>query len=190
MRIQPTILLDKMKHILLKGEQGARSLPSHQCGPGVTPGLGFICGLSLLLVLALAPRVFLNILRFSSLHKNQHFKFKFDPETMERISHSLLLFIYFYFYLFAGFDNTCDLSAVLGILENASIFHTRIQKNAKDVRSKVRNEWGHCNFDYWTSAEFNNSFQFMETLIRSLGLPRADMDKELDSLHDWETKGE
>ena len=31
---------------------------SHQCGPGSIPGLGVICGLSLLLVLVLAPRGF------------------------------------------------------------------------------------------------------------------------------------
>ena len=35
-----------------------RALASHQCGPGSIPGLGFICGLSLLLVLVLAPRGF------------------------------------------------------------------------------------------------------------------------------------
>ena len=34
------------------------TLASHQCGPGSTPGLGVICGLSLLLVLVLAPRGF------------------------------------------------------------------------------------------------------------------------------------
>ena len=44
-----------------------RALASHQCGPGSIPGLGVICGLSLLLVLVLAPRVFLRVLRFSSL---------------------------------------------------------------------------------------------------------------------------
>ena len=47
---------------------------SHQCGPGSILGLGVICGLSLLLVLVSAPRVFLRVLRFSSLHKNQHFQ--------------------------------------------------------------------------------------------------------------------
>ena len=31
---------------------------SHQCGPGLIPGLGVKCGLSLLLVLILAPRGF------------------------------------------------------------------------------------------------------------------------------------
>ena len=35
-----------------------RALASHQCGPGLIPGPGVICGLSLLLVLVPAPRVF------------------------------------------------------------------------------------------------------------------------------------
>ena len=35
-----------------------RAFASHQCDPGSTPGLGVICGLSLLLVLVLAPRGF------------------------------------------------------------------------------------------------------------------------------------
>ena len=41
--------------------------------PDLIQGPGVICGLSLLLVLALAPRVFLRVLQFSSLLKNQHF---------------------------------------------------------------------------------------------------------------------
>ena len=51
-----------------------RALASHQCGPGSIPRLDVICGLSLLLVLVLASRVFLRVLRFFSLHKNQHFQ--------------------------------------------------------------------------------------------------------------------
>jgi len=35
-----------------------RALASHRCGPGTTPGPAVICGLSLLLVLVLAPRGF------------------------------------------------------------------------------------------------------------------------------------
>ena len=34
------------------------ALVSHQCGPGSNPGVGAICGLSLLLVLSFAPRGF------------------------------------------------------------------------------------------------------------------------------------
>ncbi len=51
-----------------------RALASHQCGPGLIPRHGDICGLNLLLVLVFALRVFLRVLRFSSLHKNQHFR--------------------------------------------------------------------------------------------------------------------
>ena len=40
-----------------------RALGFHQCGPGSIPGLGVICGLSLL-VLYSAPRGFLRVLRF------------------------------------------------------------------------------------------------------------------------------
>ena len=74
-----SLLIYDPKH--LKGERmnwirvGAvvRALASHQCVPGSIPGPDVICGLSLLLVLALAPRVFLRVLRFFSLLNNQHF---------------------------------------------------------------------------------------------------------------------
>ena len=56
-----------------------RALASHRCGPGSIPEPGVTSGLSLLLVLVPAPRVFLRVLRFPSLHKNQHSKFRFDP---------------------------------------------------------------------------------------------------------------
>ena len=56
------------------------ALASHQCGPGSIPGPGVISGLSLLLVLVLAPRVFFRVLRFSSLHKINISKFHFDRE--------------------------------------------------------------------------------------------------------------
>ena len=66
--------LDGVK-VIFEQMDGAvvRALASHRCGPGSIRGPGVICGLSLLLVLVLAPRVFLWVLRFSSLHKNQHF---------------------------------------------------------------------------------------------------------------------
>ena len=66
-----------------------RALASHQCGPGSIPGLGVICGLSLLLVLVPAPRVFLRVLRFSSLHKNQRFQIPIRPGNSGEKSHSV-----------------------------------------------------------------------------------------------------
>ena len=80
-----------------------RALASHQCGPGSIPGLGVICGLSLLLVLVPAPRVFLRVLRFSSLHKNQHFQIPIRPGNSGEKSHpvdSTEILIYFIYFLF------------------------------------------------------------------------------------------
>ena len=52
---------DISRHVTgIGGEQGwhsGRALASHQCGPGSIPGVGVICGLSLL-VLYSAPRGF------------------------------------------------------------------------------------------------------------------------------------
>ena len=66
-----------------------RALASHQSGAGSIPGLGVICGLSLLLAPVPAPRVFLQVLRFFPLHKNQHFKFQFRPGNSGEKSHSV-----------------------------------------------------------------------------------------------------
>ena len=64
---------------LTEGKQGWRSGESTRLQP--------ICGLSLLLVLVPAPRVFLRILRFSSLHKNQHFQIQIRPGNSGEKSH-------------------------------------------------------------------------------------------------------
>ena len=72
-------LLHKMYRIYVAV---VRALAFHQCSPGSIPGPGIICGLSLLLVLVLAPRAFLRVLRFSSLHiKKNISKFQFDLDV-------------------------------------------------------------------------------------------------------------
>ena len=51
-----------------RGGSVVRALAFHQCGPGSIPGLGVICGLSLLLVLfSVLLSVFPRVLRFSPL---------------------------------------------------------------------------------------------------------------------------
>ena len=47
-----------------RGGAVVRALASHQFGSGSNPGPGVISGLSLLLVLVLAPRFFLRVFRF------------------------------------------------------------------------------------------------------------------------------
>ena len=61
----------------IKGSKGGavvRALASHQCGPGSNPGVDAICGLSLLLVLSLAPRGFSPGTPVFPSPQNQHFQ--------------------------------------------------------------------------------------------------------------------
>ena len=62
-------------------QRPVRALASHQCSPVSIPGVDSACGLSLLLVLIPALRVFLRVLWSSSLHKNQQFQIPTWPGT-------------------------------------------------------------------------------------------------------------
>ena len=78
-----------------------RALASHQCGPSSIPDLGVIRGLSLLLVLVPAPRVFSGYSGFPPSAKTNIFKFQFDLETVDfTVIPHLFYFILFYFILF------------------------------------------------------------------------------------------
>ena len=84
-----------------------RALASHQCGSGSNPGVDAICGLSLLLVLSLAPRGFSPCTPvFPSPQKPNISKFQFDQESGRRRTtlwmcyHQVIIFIYLFIYLF------------------------------------------------------------------------------------------
>ena len=62
-----------------------RALASHQCGPGSIPGLGVICGLSLLLVLVFAPRGFSPLTLVSLSSKTNISKFPFDLKVSQLV---------------------------------------------------------------------------------------------------------
>ena len=62
------------------------ALASHQCGPGSNPGVNAICGLSLWLVLSLAPRGFspgTPVFPLSSKTNISKFQFDQDVENLE-----------------------------------------------------------------------------------------------------------
>ena len=65
-----------------------RALASHQCGPGSNPGVDAICGLSLLLVLSLAPRGFSPGTPVFPLLKNQHLQIPIRSGTHGHVSTS------------------------------------------------------------------------------------------------------
>ena len=60
-----------------------RALTSHQCGLGSNPGVDTICGLSLLFALSLLREVYLRVLWFSLLLKNEHFQIPIQREMVD-----------------------------------------------------------------------------------------------------------
>ena len=95
---------------------------------------------------------------------------------------------------FSAFDDSLDMTAILRLLGfrnymPAVVFSPHTQTSADDVRENVRNKWGHVDVTEWTDALFNDCFDKLKTLVRSLGLT-ADVEKNtLDQLADWQTKG-
>ena len=84
------LLSDNLKqwHWGSKGGAVVRALASHECGPSSNPGVDAICGLSLLLVLSLAPRGFSPGTPVSPLLKNQHFQIPIRSGTHGHVSTS------------------------------------------------------------------------------------------------------
>lgn len=98
---------------------------------------------------------------------------------------------------FSGFDESLDISIILRLLgfdNPAPIFPSpnpfvSIQNSANEVRSDVRNKWGHFDVNDWTEVFFSYCFAKLKTLVRSLGLSHDIERATIDQLSDWETKG-
>ncbi|CAC5410070.1 unnamed protein product [Mytilus coruscus] len=91
---------------------------------------------------------------------------------------------------FTAFDDSCDSSALLGIIVNICTFPSDVQCDAKQIRSNIRNSWAHCDFSEWSSTKYANSFQLMEQLVKHLRLNNREENKILGELNKWENKRE
>lgn len=89
---------------------------------------------------------------------------------------------------FTAFDDHCDASAVLSLLNRVPVFSVAIQAAADKVRV-ARNDWAHCVFSKWDVAKFHQTFVEMEQLVKELKLPAADDGKLRTELKDWESRG-
>ena len=89
---------------------------------------------------------------------------------------------------FNAFDSSFDTSAALAVLCGAPPF-TAVKPFAEDVRSKVRNEWAHCDFTAWTEVHYDTCFDLMEALVTNVRLPPADETRILDEFRLWRTQG-
>ncbi|XP_076084884.1 uncharacterized protein LOC143055605 [Mytilus galloprovincialis] len=90
---------------------------------------------------------------------------------------------------YTAFDETCDSSALLGIIIKIDKFPLIVQTAANDVRSTIRNEWAHCNFTIWDDVKYVQSLKLIENFIYQLNLNAADQKKIIEELDQWRKNG-
>ena len=91
---------------------------------------------------------------------------------------------------FTGFDHTMDTSAVLSVMcEVQPFIACGADVLAKKVRSSVRNEWAHCDFSHWTEPVFQTALNDMESLVKTVGLTKAEEQIVLDDIDNWRKNG-
>ncbi|VDI08648.1 Hypothetical predicted protein [Mytilus galloprovincialis] len=90
---------------------------------------------------------------------------------------------------FTAFDDSCDSSALLGIIVNIDRFPLGVQADARKIRSDIHNPWAHCDFTEWTATKYTDSFQLMGQLISNLKLSNREENKILGELNRWEMNG-
>ncbi|CAC5416526.1 unnamed protein product [Mytilus coruscus] len=113
---------------------------------------------------------------------------KYDYKVTSHVEFSKL-FLNTFMAQYTAFNETCDLSALLGIIINIDKFPQPVQSVALKVRSDVRNQWAHCNFDEWDSLKYQTAFQLMHQLVRCLQLNTTDEADIQAELTKWETRG-
>ncbi|XP_071171175.1 uncharacterized protein [Mytilus edulis] len=88
---------------------------------------------------------------------------------------------------YTGFDETCDSSALLGLIINIDKFSPVVKSDAEDVRTNIRNQWAHCDYTKWDAVKYSTSFQLMEKFVRDIS--PIDENQVIGKLNKWKTEG-
>ncbi|VDI02483.1 Hypothetical predicted protein [Mytilus galloprovincialis] len=91
---------------------------------------------------------------------------------------------------YTGFDESCDSSALLGLILNIAKFDPVIKSDADEVRKIIRNPWAHCDFTEWDAAKYSNSFQLMTKLVKDLKLSLNEEKLTEEEIGKWEINGQ
>ncbi|XP_071177425.1 uncharacterized protein [Mytilus edulis] len=90
---------------------------------------------------------------------------------------------------YTGFDETCDLSALLGLVINIDgQFPTAVMSYAENVRD-VWNEWAHCDPTIWDAVKYSDSFKLMTNLVKKLRLCSTEESQTLLEIEKLEIDG-
>ncbi|XP_063412598.1 uncharacterized protein LOC134695304 [Mytilus trossulus] len=99
------------------------------------------------------------------------------------------LFLQTHMAYFTAFDDSCDSSALLGIIVNIDKFPVDVRSDAQKIRSDIRNPWAHCQFRKWTAIKYSDTFKLMRKLIKHLSLSSKEEHRILGKLKRWAKVG-
>ncbi|VDI29181.1 Hypothetical predicted protein [Mytilus galloprovincialis] len=91
---------------------------------------------------------------------------------------------------YSAIDESCDASALLGMITNISLFPPAVQTVAKKIKSEIRNKWAHCDFKDWNAAKYEDSFNLMTQLVKNVGTSSTEEHTILGELNTWATNGQ
>ncbi len=89
-------------------------------------------------------------------------------------------------------DGKFDASAALTILEaEGKCFSDDLRGLATSLRTEVRNEWAHCNYDNWTVERYNQSFGIFFQLLENMDqdVPGCDVSQAKKDVKHWQEEG-
>ncbi|XP_063448236.1 uncharacterized protein LOC134727779 [Mytilus trossulus] len=127
-----------------------------------------------------------NINNNKATHGYQKAKYDYTIKSVVDLSK---LFLPIHMAHYTDFDETCDLSALLGLIINiVGKFPTAVIAYAKNVRG-VRNEWAHSDFTKWDAVKYSDSFKLMTDIVKNLCLSSNEESQTLLELEKWEING-
>ncbi|CAC5387258.1 unnamed protein product [Mytilus coruscus] len=120
--------------------------------------------------------------------KHGYYKANYDY-TIKSVVDLSKLFLQTHMAHYTGFDETCDSSALLGLIINIDKFSPVVKSDADDVRRNLRNPWAHCDFTKWDAVKYSNAFSLMEKLVLDLSLSSNEEHQIIGKLKKWEMNG-
>ncbi|XP_052080610.1 uncharacterized protein LOC127718585 [Mytilus californianus] len=130
-------------------------------------------------------------LNYESINNNRNEKrnyWKYDYNVTSHVDLSKL-FLLPNMANYSGIDESCDSSALLGMIIGISSFPPGVKAVAEKIRENIRNPWAHCKFGEWTRVKYTNSFVLMGQLVKELDLSDSERNRILGELKTWSTNG-
>ncbi|CAG2192660.1 unnamed protein product [Mytilus edulis] len=87
---------------------------------------------------------------------------------------------------YTGFDDTCDISALLGLIINIDKFPQIVKSDAEEVRRSIQNPWERGNCTQWDAVQYSNAFQLMRKIVKDLSLSLNEENQIIEKIKDWE----